>query len=67
MIDTYGINIKLIFGADFNMPLGSETNGQANAKLNEIKNLGNLVDAFKDFETPPWHTIPETLQKKLQG
>ena len=27
LLETYGLNIKLIFGADFNIPLGSETQG----------------------------------------
>ena len=54
----------MIFGADFNMPLGSETYGQANAKLDEIKVLGNLEDAFKDTQNPPMTYYPRDSTKK---
>ena len=64
ILETYGLNIKIIFGADFNIPLGSEKQGEAKEKLDEIKALGNLEDAFKNNLNPPMTYFPRDSTKK---
>ena len=49
----WGWDLKIVFGADFNMSLDSESNGLAYLKLAEIINLGSLVDVFKCFKKCP--------------